>query len=120
MTHILKNIDVHVRCRQCGDFHISAEVIANSQRLLAEGCPGSSYECPPQLFATLLEPSALASLERAWSALESTVRSPVRDVSPADSLRVAVYPNDKMNPRAICRREDDGGSIAGTPPSAPC
>lgn len=119
MTDLLKHVAVEVHCDQCGDFTVGADVIAESQRLLAQGCPGSSYECPPTLFASLLEPSAVDALQRAWSALERTVRSPVREVS-ADALRIALAPNDKQDPRAVLRWEDDGGYIPGTPRGAPC
>lgn len=118
MTDLLKHVAVEVHCDQCGDFTVRADVIAESQRLLAQGCPGSSYECPPTLFATLLEPSAIDALQRAWSALESTVGSPVREVS-ADALRIFVSP-DKQDPRAVLRWEDDGGYIPSTPRGAQC
>jgi hypothetical protein len=118
MTDLLKHVAVEVHCNQCGDFTVGADVIAESQRLLAQGCPGSSYECPPTLFATLLEPSAIDALQRAWSALERTVRSPVREVS-ADALRIALAPNDQQDPRAVLRWDDDGGYIPGTPRGAP-
>jgi len=120
MTDILKHLAVDVHCDECGDFTVGADVIAESQRLLAEGCPGSPYECPPELFATLLEPSAVKALQRAWGALEGAVRPPVREVSADDSLRVAVYPTDKFDPLAACRWEDDGGYIPNTPRGAPC
>ena len=111
MVDILKVLTVDVHCDQCGDFNIGADVVAESQRLLAEGCPGSPYECPPELFATLLPESALESLQTAWGALESAARGPVRQISLDDSLRVAAHPNDKPDPRTIARWEDDGGYI---------
>ena len=88
MTDILKHCYVDVHCGQCGEFAVRADVIAESQRLLARGCPGSTYECPPALLATLLEPTALASLERAWSALEGGAHAPAEHVQLGDSLRI--------------------------------
>lgn len=88
MIDILKHISVDVHCDQCGDFTIGADVIAESQRLLARGCPGSPYECPPDLFASLLDPSALEALEKAWVDLESAIQAPVRQVRLRDASRV--------------------------------
>lgn len=111
MVDILKALSVEVHCDQCGDFNIGAEVIAESQRLLAGGCPGSPYECPPQWFASLLPQPALESLQRAWKALQSATRSPVRQVSLDEALRVTPRPDHKLDPRALPRWEDDGGFI---------
>jgi hypothetical protein len=113
VTDILKTVSVDVHCDRCGDFTVGADVIAESQRLLAEGCPGSSYECPPSLLATLLPQSVLESLESAWSELQRATRSPVRQLSFDDSPRVASA-NDRLDPRSISRWEDDGGYIPGT------
>ncbi|PKN53834.1 MAG: hypothetical protein CVU56_29780, partial [Deltaproteobacteria bacterium HGW-Deltaproteobacteria-14] len=74
MTDILEHVDVHVACDQCGDYTLSAAVVAESQNLLECGCPGSSYECPPALIATLVEPAALRSLERAWREVEQSAQ----------------------------------------------
>lgn len=41
MVDILRTLAVEVHCDQCGDFEIGADVIAESQRMLAEGCLGS-------------------------------------------------------------------------------
>ena len=112
MTDLPKHLYVDVHCDRCGDFAIRADVIAESQRLLANGCPGSAYECPPELYATLLEPADLESLQRAWSNLDKTTRSPLRQVSVNDGLRVCVDPLRKLDPMAISRWEDDGGYVA--------
>ncbi len=111
MTDLLKHLVLDVHCDQCGDFNIGADVIAESQRLLAEGCPGSPYECPPELFATLLPQSALESLQAAWDALESATRDPVRQISLDDSPRDAPRTKDKLDPRTIARWEDDSGYV---------
>ncbi len=114
MTEILKHLSVDVHCDQCGDFSVGADVIEQSQRLLREGCPGSAYECPPQWFATLLEPSALATLERAWTDVMRAPRGPVRQVSIDDGLQVAVRVEVDLNSPAVARWEDDGGYVPCT------
>lgn len=123
MTDILKSLSVDVHCDQCGDFTVPADVIAQSQRLLAKGCPGSTFECPPTLFAMLLPRSVLESLERAWAAVESAARSPVQHVRVADTASVnemvssrdfALTGTDagkQPEARAIARWEDDGGYV---------
>ncbi len=111
MTDILKALSVDVHCDQCGDFNLGADTIAESQRLLAEGCPGSPHECPPALFATLLPQAALQSLQRAWSALESATQSPIRQLSLEGSPRLALHSIDNLEARAIARWEDDGGCV---------
>lgn len=111
MVDILKALTVDVHCDQCGDFNLRGDVIAESQRLLAEGCPGSPHECPPELYATLLPQSALESLRRAWDALESGTRRPVRQISLAGLSRGAPPPNDALESRTIARWEDDGGYV---------
>lgn len=115
MTDILKSVTVDVHCDECGDFAVGADVIAESQRLLAAGCPGSPFECPPQLFASLLDPSAVKSLQQAWRALEGAARRPVRDVTSREWLRVAAPPKDEPDPYATCRWQDDGGYTPTTP-----
>ena len=74
LTDILKQLDVNVRCEQCGEFSVSAAVIAESQHLLVHGCPGSPHECPAELFATLVDSSALESLVKAWEQFEKNAR----------------------------------------------
>ncbi len=82
MTDILDNIDIHVECHQCDtSFDISAGVIAQSHDLLDGGCPGTDYECPASLFATLVDRDALRRLADAWCAVEASVRDSVGAVS---------------------------------------
>ena len=111
MSDILKHILVDVHCEQCGDFTVGADVILESQRLLEKGCPGSPYECPPTLFAALLPKSALETLERAWSNVQSVAKSPVRLVSFDDASSVGAHPRRTPEMRAIARWEDDGGYV---------
>lgn len=115
MTDILKTLAVDVHCDQCGDFTVGADVVAESQRLLAEGCPGSAHECPPTLLATLLPQAALESLESAWSALEGAARSPVERVTIEESPHVSTRLAGPLEPRT--RWEDDGGSVSIGPRS---
>lgn len=110
MSNLLRHIDVEVRCEQCGEFTLPADVIAESQRLLAEGCPGSAHECPPALYATLLEPSALRALESAWRQMEAAARGPARSISVGDGESLGARPSDSLDPVALARWEDDGGS----------
>ncbi len=70
MTDILNQLEVAVECEQCGTFTTSGDVIAECQRLLDEGCPGSPYECPLEHFAGLLDQAALDALAKAWKSLE--------------------------------------------------
>lgn len=111
MTDILKAVSVDVHCDQCGDFTVGADVIAESQRLLARGCPGSSFECPPTLFATLLPEAVLESFERAWVELESAAHNPVRRVEVSEASSVRVGADSEPEQRAISRWEDDGGRV---------
>lgn len=90
MADILDNVDVHVRCERCGDYVISARVIADSQKLTAEGCPGSLYECPAGHFATLLDGGALASLKRAWHDLERSAQMETHEVSVRGRAKIEI------------------------------
>lgn len=107
MNDILRRFYVDVRCDQCGDFTVGADVVAESQRLLAEGCPGSEFECPPGLLAELLEPTFLASLE---SDQERAQEVAVRQVSRGHSLRVVVrprHPHGSQQTPPISRSQED-------------
>lgn len=58
MTDILKHLAVDVHFDECGDFTVGADVIAESQRLLAEGCPGDPHtnarrNCSPRSWSRL-------------------------------------------------------------------
>jgi hypothetical protein len=92
-ARVLQNISVNVHCALCGDFSLGADVIAESQRLLRSGCPGSTHECPPELFASLLDASALAQIEQRWAALQAEVEAEVG------------------KEKHLSRWEDDGGAL---------
>ncbi|MEZ4338945.1 MAG: hypothetical protein R3B82_20200 [Sandaracinaceae bacterium] len=77
MSDILQQIDVHVHCIQCDEeYTVPASAIAESHRLLDEGCPGSAHECYPSFLASLVEASVLEGLSTAWAAVEETGRRP--------------------------------------------
>lgn len=108
MNDRLKDVMVDVHCRQCGDFTVGADVIAESQHLLETGCPGSPYECPATLFASLLDLAHLGALETAWSGLGSAARESGRRVPICDALCVAVRSNPRLDPRgAAMSREEE-------------
>jgi hypothetical protein len=69
----LSHVEVEVACNICGDsYSVSGSTIRESQRLLAQGCTGTSlFECDAAFYATLLEPEVIAELERAWARLET-------------------------------------------------
>lgn len=91
-----------------------AALIAESQRIVAEGCPGSSlHECAPAFYATLIEPVALQSLVRAWEQLQRSARArgerAIFRERPRVGVAVSVAPAVETDP--IAWWEDDGGAI---------
>lgn len=113
MTDILDHLDVHVRCSQCGEYTVSAAVIAESQRLLEEGCPGSPHECPPQLIATLAEPEALESLSRAWHEVEGSVQRRADSVRMSEHVCLEFNAGAGDGSTAHAAEANDGGPDAG-------
>lgn len=120
VVDILRNFYVDVRCVQCGDFTVRADVVAASQRLLAEGCPGSQFECPPELLAGLLEPTFLESLERAGSDLDRTREIAVFDAPHGHALRISVRAVPRLDTINLLRWEDDGGYCTLPSPTLRC
>jgi|GEM_PF-2616268 len=110
MPSPLTDIDVSVQCDQCGEFTVSAGVVAESQRLLPEGCPGSPYECPLQLFASLLTPGIVASLEATGAPPPRAARKPPHEAQRRARLRVRV-----ASRRAPPRRRRPYGAEASRP-----
>lgn len=109
MSEILRHLAIDVSCEQCGDFTIGADVVAESQQLLAHGCPGSRHECPATVYAALVGPAALASLERVWGGVDG----PADAAQPIHGfLHVLVRPDAILDARALARWEDDGGRAA--------
>lgn len=64
MDDRLEHTLIHVHCPRCdGAYDVPASVVAESQRLVEHGCPGtSSCECPASFYASLIEPAALEAL----------------------------------------------------------
>src|SRR5699024_12848266 len=57
---------VDVNCDRCASsFKVPSSVVAESQDLMQEGCPGSEYECMASYYATLIDRKTLKSLEEA-------------------------------------------------------
>lgn len=78
MPDIFDKITIQVDCAQCDQlFDISAAVVAESHELLEESCPGTDYECPASLFATLVDRQALRHLASAWREIEQSVQKSV-------------------------------------------
>ncbi len=69
VSALLDRVEVVVPCDHCGStYTVPASLVRESQRLLAEGCSGSSlYECDASFYATLIEPDALDALANAWA-----------------------------------------------------
>ena len=75
MNEILQQIELTVCCGQCDrSYEVPLSVIAESQRLLEEGCPGSEFECAATYFAKLVDPTILQRLVSAWEEVEASAR----------------------------------------------
>lgn len=118
MTDILKHLDVRVRCGQCGNYTISAAVVAESQHLLEEGCPGSPHECPPQLFATLVDPAALQALKDAWREVEASVRRRAEELLIRDRLQVEMTVEAAIAAAAAPAAGAPSTGVHSAPPTA--
>jgi hypothetical protein len=64
MLNAMQELEVEVPCPVCSEsYTVSVETIRESQRLIAEGCPGTSTcDCAAHYYATLLPPEAAAQL----------------------------------------------------------
>ncbi|MFU8804729.1 MAG: hypothetical protein ACNA8W_13020 [Bradymonadaceae bacterium] len=73
MTNLFRKIDLHVDCGQCDhSYDIPLSVVAESQALLEQACPGSLHECAASYFATLVDPACLQALAKAWEDVEES------------------------------------------------
>ncbi len=118
MSDILQNVDVRVRCVQCEEtYDVSAAMIAEAQRLVADGCPGTAHECLPSFLASLIDPSALESLRHAWRDLERNARGRSEAAAFHGHARVSRHVHSADGWREIARWEDDGGAAEASPPS---
>jgi hypothetical protein len=107
---LLSAIEIEVACNICNaTYTVPASIVRESQRLLAEGCTGESlYECDASFLATLVEPAAIADLERAWASFQ-------QNATAHGGMRVAVVANAAsprardLDARAVQRWENEGG-----------
>lgn len=113
MADILQQVEVEVRCVQCDEsYRMPAALIAESQRMVREGCPGTSpHECAPAFYASLLEPVALEALVRAWERLQRSARARGDHAVLRERPRVGVTLPLARDTDALARWEDDGGAI---------
>lgn len=105
---LLDHVQVTVPCNTCDEsYTVPASVVRASQRVLAEGCSGTSgYECEASFYATLIDHDAIESLERVWADFcRSATTHGATDVAfDADQ----VVPGD-LDRRAVQRWENEGG-----------
>ena len=110
MTVLMRDPAIDVACPECeGSYPVSIAIIAESQRLIAEGCPVSTihaiHECAPRYLAALLSPEIVALLTRMRADGASAPR-PERRVDEigveAAELRLA-----------LDRWETEGGAVRG-------
>ena len=107
---LLGHLAIEVECCTCNTTsEVPAALVRDSQRLLAEGCSGTSlFECDASFYATLVAPDAVAALEHAWLAFR-------RSAASHGGTRVMVTATEPhgfrsdSELRALARWEDDGG-----------
>jgi hypothetical protein len=80
--------------------------------MLAQGCPGSRYECPPELLSTLVDPEALSGLELAWQRVEESALRRAEEALVRDRPHVEV-PVRAARAQAGCEHRDAGGRGSG-------
>ncbi len=111
MSDILQQVDVHLHCVQCDEtYDVHAAMIAEAQRLLAQGCPGTPHECYPSFLASLVDASALDSLRRAWRSVERSARARSETTGLRGRAQVARNVRWDDGWRELARWEDDGGA----------
>jgi hypothetical protein len=112
---LLDHVEVVVACNTCdATYSVPASIVRESQRILAEGCSGSSlFECDASFYATLIEPEAIETLERAWANFRQSATG-------HGALGVVFHAGDRragdthdeppdQDTRAIRRWENEGG-----------
>jgi hypothetical protein len=74
---LLSQVEVVVGCSLCDStYSVPASIVRESQRLVAEDyCGESLFECDALYYATLIEPDAIADLERAWARFQKSATS---------------------------------------------
>ena len=112
---LLDHVEVVVACNTCdATYSVPASIVRESQRILAEGCSGSSlFECDASFYATLIEPEAIETLERAWANFRQSAAG-------HGALGVVFHAGDShdepsdQDTRAIRRWENEGGRCGHT------
>lgn len=118
MVDLMRHLQVDVSCPECTEaYPVSVETVRECQRLVCEGCPGtSSYECPARYFAGLLAPAAVARLVEALQGLEDDARlhggRRVRIALPPPELKTAASAlrETEALEAAIVGWENEGGA----------
>ena len=107
---LLSRIEVVVACHVCDStYAVPASIVRESQRILAEGCTGeSTFECDASFYATLIEPEAIAELERAWARFQDSATHHGGTRVALDRGRANASAND-LDERAVQRWENEGG-----------
>lgn len=120
VSALLDRVEVVVPCHHCGStYTVPASLVRESQRLLAEGCSGSSlYECDASFYATLIEPDALDALARAWAGVcQSAATHGGTEIMIATGD--ASGPDYDFDARALQRWDNDGGRPPPRRPDSP-
>lgn len=103
---LLDHVQVTVPCPTCDEsYTVPASVVRASQRVLAEGCTGtSSYECEASFYATLIDHDAIESLEHVWADFcrSATEHGAIDVAFDTDAAR-------DLDGRALQRWENEGG-----------
>lgn len=118
MSEILENVEVHVVCEHCDtEFETSADVVARSQRLLEDGCPGESHECPARLFANFVDRAALRDLADAWQRVRDSVHAPAVDLELASrpTVEQTLDPGPSQTEDDPEATDDSNASFAPSP-----
>ena len=121
VTALLDHVEVVVPCHHCGSsYAVPASLVRESQRLLAEGCSGSSlYECEASFYATLIEPDALDALARAL-ALFCHSAAGHGGTEIMITTGGARGPDHEFDARAIQRWDNEGGQPPPRHLDSPC
>lgn len=107
MTVLMRDPAIDVACPECeGSYPVSIAIIAESQRLIAEGCPASTihaiHECAPRYLAALLSPEIVALLTRTGGPSARSAQARVEESGEAAQVRLA-----------LDRWETEGGAVRG-------
>lgn len=105
---LLDHLQVTVPCNTCNEsYAVPASAVRESQRVLAEGCSGTStYECEASFYATLIDHDAIESLERVWT---DFCRSAASHGASNVTFDVGQAVAGDLDHRALLRWEDEGG-----------